>query len=320
MMRRDIFRLVVFLIPVLAFMFTLDFMITKGLKRTHATDFNEWNAIFNRNIRADMIINGNSRATVHYSPAILDSILHVNSYNIGLTGQMIIIQLCRIQTCLKYCPKPEIIIQDVDKYTLSKETDLHNPVIFLPYLSEPSIREATLKHKGLTWQDYNLPLVRYQGYNNWIRHGLREYFNDDPKPDVKRYKGYSGQEKKWDGKWDQFMKTNPEGIRIAVDRESCQMFEAFIKQCKKEGIRLILVHSPELYESRKYFHNRDSIISVFKQWALRYKLNFLDYSEDTICRQRKYFYNALHLNKEGAELFSGKLARDLRDLKTGHPH
>jgi hypothetical protein len=40
-------------------------------------------------------------------------------------------------------------------------------------------------------------------------------------------------------------------------------------------------------------------------------LLFLDYSSDTICNNKKLFYNSQHLNSKGSEIFTKKLAKDL---------
>lgn len=42
---------------------------------------------------------------------------------------------------------------------------------------------------------------------------------------------------------------------------------------------------------------------------------YLDYTNDPICNDSNYFCVAVHLNQKGAELFSTKLANDLKAMK-----
>ena len=49
------------------------------------------------------------------------------------------------------------------------------------------------------------------------------------------------------------------------------------------------------------------VTELFKKFSKKYDIPFYDYSTDTLCFHKKYFYNALHLNKTGAEIFTNKL-------------
>lgn len=64
----------------------LDVYVTCRLQSSHQQKYEGWNEILKKPIDADMLIMGNSRALVQYDPAILDSILDVNCYNLGING------------------------------------------------------------------------------------------------------------------------------------------------------------------------------------------------------------------------------------------
>ncbi|MDD5185877.1 MAG: hypothetical protein PHS84_11510, partial [Paludibacter sp.] len=48
-------------------------------------------------------------------------------------------------------------------------------------------------------------------------------------------------------------------------------------------------------------------------------VEFLDYSLDPVFNDKNYFYNASHLNKKGAEMFTLKLANKLKDMQIIKP-
>ena len=53
-------------------------------------------------------------------------------------------------------------------------------------------------------------------------------------------------------------------------------------------------------------------MAIYKNISMKYNIPFLDYSSDTICLSKDYFYNAEHLNLMGTNLFSRKLTSDLK--------
>lgn len=78
----------------------------------------------------------------------------------------------------------------------------------------------------------------------------------------------------------------------------------------------LYLFTPEYIEGQAFVAGRDEIITLYEEIAKKRDILFLNYSDDQICKQKKYFYNASHLNKNGAELFTNKLIKDL--IKTNN--
>ena len=53
-------------------------------------------------------------------------------------------------------------------------------------------------------------------------------------------------------------------------------------------------------------------MNLYSHYSKKYQIPCYDYSNDTICFQKKYFYNASHLNRKGAELFTHQLVNTLQ--------
>ena len=85
-----------------------------------------------------------------------------------------------------------------------------------------------------------------------------------------------------------------------------------MEECKRKKIKIVFVYAPEYFERGKFIENREEIFTLFNMFSKKYSIPFYDFSNDTISMQRKYFYNASHLNKTGAELFTKKLIDSLR--------
>ncbi len=90
---------------------------------------------------SDVIIQGNSRAVHHIDPKILDSVLYIDSYNLGMDGCSFNLQYARFKIFEKYNKKPKLIIQSVG--VLSRTTVL--PPHFLPYIQEDLLKDELQK-------------------------------------------------------------------------------------------------------------------------------------------------------------------------------
>lgn len=298
------------MIPLVFSFFEGERVITNGLRVTRQGDYAEWNDIFGGKINADIIINGSSKAWVHVSPLILDSLLGSNSYNLGLDGHNFFLQHCKFLTYLKYNSPPKLVIEVVGMETLEKRTDLYNYTQFLPYLDDPDIKEATKKYVGFNFFDYNVPFVRYIGQEPIITIGLLEYFGlKNYKND--KYKGYRANTKSWDNSFDLYKNNFPNGKPVVIHQESVKLFDDYLKYCKANKIEVVLAFSPEYYEAHSYTTNRNEVMGIFKSLAAKYNFLFKDYSTENLNRRKELFYNSQHLNKEGSELFSGMLANDI---------
>ena len=73
-----------------------------------------------------------------------------------------------------------------------------------------------------------------------------------------------------------------------------------------------IVYTPVHIDGQKFVTNRDELIETYNNYSSKYSIRFYDYSKDSICLDRSYFYNSTHLNKKGSEIFSKKLANDLK--------
>lgn len=311
-MNKFLKKVFVFLLPIIVLSYPLDFFISHFLKRSSkfSAELEVMNDIYNSTASSDVLIYGSSRAWVHINPETISDSLNLSAYNFGVNGHNFWIQYLRHLEYLKHNEKPKLIILSLDMFTLDKREDLYNAEQFLPYmLWNKNIRTYTKSFIGYNSADYTIPLLRYFGKDNALKISLDNIKNNEQKKI--RNRGYAGKDKKWSSDLND-AKLKQEGIKSNVDSLSVVLFEQFIKECKSENIELVLVYSPEYIEGQKYVTNRNEVIDIFKSFGAEYNLTFLDYSNDSLSMDRNLFYNSLHLNKQGAELFSAKLAHDLK--------
>lgn len=313
-MKKIVKNLVFFFLPIIVLAYPLDYLITQGLKKSHTFAEGEtlvWNDIYNGKINSDLLIYGSSRAWVHVDPKIMEEVLQRKTYNLGMDGHNFFMQNFRHEELLKYNPKPKDILFSVDAFTLEKIENLYNSDQFLPYMPYNSvIFDAASTYNGFTIFDYYLPLIRYAGNSKAIKEGLRNSIFDDKQPYI-REKGYRGNDNGWNRDFEKAQQKMGH-YTAKLDSTSVEKFNLFLTQCKKDGINVILVYTPEYIDGQNFIKNRKEIINLYQEISRKHAIPFLDYSNDSLSFTKKYFYNAMHLNKAGAELFTRKLAADCK--------
>lgn len=305
-------QVLLFALPILVLAYPLDWFLSKNLAKTKKAmgEYSVWNDIYAGKINSDIVVSGSSRAWVHISPKILSDGLHRNAYNLGVDGHNFMLQDFRYQELLRYNKHPEYIIYSVDAFTLVKREDLYNYEQFLPYmLMNRAIYETASQYEGFDLWDYCFPLIRYSG-EGAIMDLAVESALWHKEQDGQRVNGYRAMDKVWNSDLDEARKTM-KALDVPIDSATVRHFDDFLKQSRKSNVKVILVYTPEYYEGQKFIGNRKEIMGIYRDMAAKYHLPFLDYSNDPLCMDQKYFYNALHMNKAGSEIFSRELVQVL---------
>ncbi len=274
-----------------------------------------WNDIYGSRINADVLVSGDSKAWQQVSPLILDTTLHVNSYNIGIDGWYLPMQYARLKIYLKHNKKPDYLIQNVDLYSFYDRDDLFNSEQFLPYLDDTIIKNVTARYIGkFTFPEYYFPLFKYNNHLHLVKEGLFCYLNVGKRASNKLYKGFSGITTGWNKDVEQLERNNPNGLTRDVKSDLLLLFDDYLAFCRSKAIKVIFVFQPVLCEELPYEKNAAEIMNILKQYAAKYDIPYMDYSNDSLGYDRKYFVDYAHLNARGAELFSLEFARDLKNL------
>ena len=302
-MKKFIIKVSLFLLPILIVFVLLDTITTKGLKKAEFGNFDVWNDIISGNIDADIIINGDSRAWVHVSTSIIDSSLNSYSYNLGADSYRFNMQNAKFKLYEKYNKKCKFVIQIVGLYTTNLTQNLTEKKQLLPYFDEKIIRDIALEHDNFNEFEIYIPFYKYNKRYKLIEKAINIYFNKKTYK-TKKIKGYRGLNRKWDGKFEKFIKANPKGIKIKQSKKIRKEFETYIKYLQDNNIDIIMVYPPELKEAQMYTNNRDEIINYYKYISKTYNIKFIDFSNNYLSNSKKMFYNSQHLNRKGSIIFT----------------
>ena len=303
-MKKFLYSVLMFVVPAYILLAICDYFYSQKAQKSNLYHIENWYDLMHGNIDADIIVMGNSRAFVQVSPLILDSVLGKSSYNIAIDGSSINRQIRKYNIFRKYNRKPKLIIQNIDHITLIYFTGYEKEQFF-PYFWDKNIQKEFVATEPFSAWEKRMPMYRY--LRNLDRYELWWLMT---KTAHQLTKGYQGKDKQWDGS--EFHKIDT--VNYAANDESLKMFDNYLAQAKAEGIQVLFVHTPiYIGLTRKLDHPKE-MFEQYQYFADKYDIPILDYRFMDICYDTTYFYNAMHVNRIGAEIFSDSLANDIKRM------
>jgi hypothetical protein len=302
--------LILFSIPLFILGGLGDYFINMALRKSKHKYFVVWNDLVSGNINSEIVVYGTSRARAHINSKILEDNLKLSTYNLGIDGFTFKMGYCRHELILEKNKKPSFIIQTLDFHILGDIDNLYQFQQFCPYFDNETILKTIKTYKGPNWWDYNLPLVRYYGNTEEIFSAMNILLRPSHNKG-NRYKGFYNFNRSWTYEFEKVKKSKKTMFQ-KLDKDSVILFENYLADTKRRGIPIIFVYTPEHIDGQNFVSNRKEIMALYKKLATKYDIPFIDYSSDPMCFNREYFYNAEHLNLKGTNLFSKKLASDLK--------
>ncbi len=303
-MKKFLYNILLFVCPACILLSIGDYFYSLKSQESNLYNLESWYDLMHGKIDADIIVMGNSRAFVQIDPIVLDSALSTTSYNLAIDGSSINRQIEKYNVFRKYNRKPRVILQNIDHITLLHVVGYEREQLF-PYFWDKNIRSEFFSTEPFSiWEKY-MPFYRY--YHNLGRNqiiGLITYRTR------RQTKGYLGKIKTWDGS--NFRKVD--SINYRANDRSLAMFDDYLAKAKAEGIEVVFVHTPIYIGLTKKLVNSKEMLDKYKEFADKYNIPILDYRDLYLCFDTTYFYNAMHLNKIGAEIFSDTLACDIKRL------
>lgn len=296
------------LVLIIAYFIGADCYVTHLYHKLETSPYGGWNDIFDREINSDYIIMGSSRAYAQFNPAILDSMLNINSYNLGFNGRQVRSQLLKYKIYrTEQSHKPKVIIYELSPTSFNTYKH-YESFQFVPYLHKKSVWNAFHELEGFTWADRYVPYWRYRNYKEDIRR-IRTGSSPYCKDKYKMYKGFCGFNKHWNNKFD-----STETLYYFNNSETIKAFNQFLDECKKDDIQVIFVLSPYYIKATENIKNKAQMHQQIESIAMKHHIPILDYTQHPISYDTANFYNYSHLNKKGANLFTTALAHDLDSL------
>lgn len=265
--------------------------------------------------KADVLVFGNSRAVHHYDSRIIGDSLKMSCYNAGQDGgHSILLPYAQIKVITqRYSPKI-IILEFSPDDICHYQGDYDRLSIFLPYYKKfKEIRPIVLLRDP--YESIKLISAIYPFNSNVVNIIA---FNTNYHPDRNLdFKGYLPL--KTVMRINQLKQKSETAIKPIiteqpiVDSNKVKALENIISLCREKNISLFIINSP-------MYHLDNEIQGAKSQAAIsaleiihRNNVNYLDFSYDSTFSGRfELFKDKIHLNDEGAKVYSKMLIRYIK--------
>ena len=131
-MKKFLYKTLLFACFITFCAYGLDMFMSWRLRTNENRIYAAWNQVYNSDLDYDLVVNGSSRAWTQYNPLILDSILGINSFNLGIDGSAINRQIIKYRKYRDLHGAPLYLIQNIDLGTMGY-TNGYEREQFFPY-------------------------------------------------------------------------------------------------------------------------------------------------------------------------------------------
>lgn len=249
----------------------------------------------------DLVLLGSSTCHHHYVTTLIEDSLSLCAYNAGVRGgsniyfNYALVKLMMRNNSLKF------IVYDLIPGDFVQESNSYDKLIPLsPYYGISESLDSLFDEAQLGWKYDVSHLYRYNGKFTTSVAGIFLPLDTTGK-------GYQP-------KFGILYNVKPkikEKTSCMVDNNKILYLQKLEHFCNEKGIMLVFAVSPTFH----YWPANE--YSEIKKFAKKNNIKFIDYSNNSIfVGKNNLFYDEMHLNDEGAHIYSSMIAHDLKSIIT----
>lgn len=301
-------NILLFLAALLALAWLTERALDFGLSRNY--DFKPA-AVASGDIRADVLFQGSSRVEMMLNPAIVEAETGLSCYNLGLNGNSIEHQLALLQLYLRHNPKPKYLFLEISPEYLQQSNLGFYTFAFVLQLHDPYFGGLVRKRDPRFYALSHVPLLKYALFNHTLvpeaLAGLGRWLTGGPREKTYR-KGFAPSPfVRFDETFDRFRTGHPGGFVAETDSGKYAAFQRYFRFARSQGIRVVAYEAPLLAEYQRLHRNRAEQHAQLDSLCRHEGVPFLHLDPNPRWADRRFFYNANHLNAEGTDLFTKQL-------------
>ena len=300
------YKLIAMFASIIIAIAVLAFVSRKAEKRARAISVGELgkiNILLDNQIHMPISFWGSSTTLVHVSPRVVDSITGSSSFNFGLDGTLFQ-QYSGFLKSYSEKAEPSLIVIGLNITDFHPRSQIYHPQFYTYAVSEPNVKNALSSiDPSLTWKMdmvplYSLTLFDAEYYANLNNSGKEHSF-------LKVNKGYEPQYRTGFKDSEKF-----DYDSIEIHRPFVDDLIRKVKEMKTSGHRVVIFISPMYFKAFDHIKNMNEFNVLLDEIRLE-GVPIINLFQSPLSKQKKLFYNYLHMNAAGAELFSAELSHEL---------
>jgi hypothetical protein len=299
MMKRFITHIILYTSSIFLLFLLFEWMLGKSLEKGMRYYFQaDWHDLKNHD--ADMLIIGNSRTWVHYDPFFIENKTGLKTEAIAQDGQGAQVVWLKYKEYLKHNQPPQKILLQFDYWFIHQRPELFGIKNFRTgfFKNRLDLRPLnTLKGYSLFYHFLPMAAIDLDLFWKWLTR-----FQIPEAESYSNTHGFIPQKKNWKGDWNR-----PE--RIEDTGNISLHLDSFFVSAKKNNIDLVLVYPPQSYPSYVAFTGKEKIKRHVDLLNKKYLTNvpWIDFNDAVLYNDSTLFYNHMHLNKKGVDVYMHQL-------------
>lgn len=249
----------------------------------------------------DIIILGSSRASHHYVPSVISDSLGMSCYNAGSEGMCVYYHYAMLAAMIERGHCPKVVIYDVmnldakehpgPTFTLDAALDR-----LAPHYGDFGCIDTLFEYVG--WKEKLKLMFLCYRYNSKLVQSIK--CNFIPSPEDNGYEAVYGKLKT-------SMQFHKEAYDdCALDSLKLEYMQKMVQLAKQHHIKTFFVLSPYFVD------NPSKAYDAAKEIARQNGIVFIDCYNEPALMKRELFRDLMHLNDEGAHVWSAYLAHILK--------
>lgn len=267
------------------------------------TEIQRWINFYEKPVNASGIIIGSSRAHRGYNPRILTEKTGKDFHNIAMHGMPLSNYSLILQDYLLINQAPEIVLINIDIQTLAANDLMGGINLLLPGIKDNS------QILNNIYQFRHIKYYRPYGYFFY-----KEQIIDKIEfPMTTHYNGFGGLNKTWENPPTDAMLDTAKMKPYKINKEESERYiKNIVDVAQKHEIKYIIFSLAPYHKSLwSKTKNKKELVEFMEKMAEKYGITLINFLESDIKNHTKYYYDAVHLNLSGSQVFTAALADSL---------
>src|SRR5688572_170529 len=311
---KPVTRILLIIIVSFAFSQLMFKFIRNGVKEYSSHKYEQLNELLQSKAYYDLIFLGSSSVRGDIDPRIIDSICNISSYNAGVEGGNLLEFKMIFDAYLVNHPPPQYLMLTLDFASFDLDRKFFNHLDYYPYLSNKVVDQVLCNNGHQTALLKIFPFIELTEYDEEMRSRCVKGLlgKNEIMPDQIAFKGFLTRSRI-------FQSDNPQNENYFVDKKvsegSLKLFQDIKDTCIARNVKLI-VNFPPVYKMDEQVKiiNSAKIYKTICNLSIENEIPFLDDSKLSLCSDFRFFSDFAHLNKNGAEVYSVILAKELSGI------
>jgi hypothetical protein len=307
-MRIFIKKIVLLLACILIPAFLFELYISHKLNNGYRYYFQgDWHDLANHN--SDVLFIGNSRTWTQINPFQVQQAIGVSAEIIAADGQDVHFVWEKFKKYIQVNKIPSEIYLQFDPFFVFERNDLFGAYNFQTCFFGGRVDMSSLyNRKGYKWIYFYIPMAAYKP------EFLLKVINNDTLPfgdSFEQKRGFQSRNLQWSGDW-----VNPDKLNIDMDGVSPYV-DSFVVFAKQNQIDLYFLYPPQSSISFRKSVDTTLFLKGMESYSRKhdFEIGLLNMNHSIVYEDSSLFYNHLHLNTKGVDVFMRQLLNDSRAFK-----